>query len=262
MSVLNQINNYYNSLTKAEKKVADFIQKNPDKVIIMSLQELAHKCDTSDATVLRLCRSLDYSGYTDLKGELIPELLKKGVPVYQEQGEDQDQLFSDKFDFFLNSITQDVKNTFDNIDKEKIEKIADIIKNKDKIIIIGEAGSAGVGKVLADSLIHLGKQAIYLKEELEIIGMTDFSQEKVLLFAISHSGETENTCSIVNRAKAKDIDTCALTNSASSRLHSLVDYCLLTSVAENLLSSYSCIPRITQLALLEILISYLAENLD
>ena len=52
------MNYIYISLTKAEKKVADYIQKNPDKIILMSLQKLARECGTSDATVLRLCRTL------------------------------------------------------------------------------------------------------------------------------------------------------------------------------------------------------------
>ncbi|MCK5704459.1 MAG: MurR/RpiR family transcriptional regulator, partial [Cyclobacteriaceae bacterium] len=57
------INKRYNSLSKTEKRVAEYIQKHMDEAVVLTLQGLAEKCDTSDATVLRFCRSLGYMGF-------------------------------------------------------------------------------------------------------------------------------------------------------------------------------------------------------
>ena len=61
------INNRYNSLRKSERRVAEFVQKHMDEVVLLSLQGLAKKCGTSDATVLRFCRSLGYAGSVTLR---------------------------------------------------------------------------------------------------------------------------------------------------------------------------------------------------
>ncbi|MCH8288445.1 MAG: transcriptional regulator, partial [Candidatus Marinimicrobia bacterium] len=45
------INNRYNSLRNSEKRVADYTQNHMDEVVILSLQGLAKRCETSDATV-------------------------------------------------------------------------------------------------------------------------------------------------------------------------------------------------------------------
>ena len=55
-----------NTLTPKEQQVAAFIIDFPDEVISMSIEELAAACGTSTSSVVRLCKSADYSGYKDL----------------------------------------------------------------------------------------------------------------------------------------------------------------------------------------------------
>ncbi len=74
----------YHSLSKAEKRVADYVRLHPDRTIISSLQAVSEKCSVSDTSLLRFCRSLRFSGYQDFKGALVPELLKRGATIYQE----------------------------------------------------------------------------------------------------------------------------------------------------------------------------------
>ena len=57
----------YDSLSKSERRVGDYVRWHPDKAVISSLQALAESCSVSDATVLRFCRSLGFSGYVDFK---------------------------------------------------------------------------------------------------------------------------------------------------------------------------------------------------
>lgn len=49
-------------LTRTEKRVASYILEHSEEVPICSLKQLANKCGASDATVLRLCKTMGYAG--------------------------------------------------------------------------------------------------------------------------------------------------------------------------------------------------------
>ena len=54
-------------LRPAEKNVAFYILEHLEDVIRMPIAELAVKAKTSEATIIRMCRALSFSGYKDLK---------------------------------------------------------------------------------------------------------------------------------------------------------------------------------------------------
>lgn len=66
-NVLITITEKYDEIFKAEKKVADFILKNPEVAVNANVSELANYSGVSDATVIRLCKHLGYSGYYQMK---------------------------------------------------------------------------------------------------------------------------------------------------------------------------------------------------
>ena len=55
------------SLAPAERRVADAIVADPAAVVGMSIAELAERCDTSQATVVRFCKHVGFDGYPDLR---------------------------------------------------------------------------------------------------------------------------------------------------------------------------------------------------
>jgi len=57
----------YNDFRNSEKVVADFILKNPEKVVYMSVEQLAEETYTSTATILRLVKALDARDYRSFK---------------------------------------------------------------------------------------------------------------------------------------------------------------------------------------------------
>ncbi|MCX8013112.1 MAG: hypothetical protein N3A02_02325, partial [Rectinema sp.] len=54
-------------LTGTERRIADFILNAPQKVLHLNITELARQCNTSAAAVVRFCRHIGASGYSDFK---------------------------------------------------------------------------------------------------------------------------------------------------------------------------------------------------
>ncbi len=62
------------SLNEQEQKVGQYVVDHPDQVIHLSVTDLAQRCVTSEATVVRFCRKVGAVGYQNLKIQLAQEL--------------------------------------------------------------------------------------------------------------------------------------------------------------------------------------------
>ncbi len=72
-----QIQANYNQLTKAEKKVADYVVCNQEKIPYMSITDLADACEVGDTSVYRFCRTMELQGYQEFKMQLSLSLASK-----------------------------------------------------------------------------------------------------------------------------------------------------------------------------------------
>ena len=53
------------TMTRVEKTVAEYVEPRLATVKSMSIKQLAHNSRTSEASVLRFCKTLGYRGYRD-----------------------------------------------------------------------------------------------------------------------------------------------------------------------------------------------------
>ena len=78
---ITKIRSSYNQLTKAEKKVADYILAYPKDVLFMSITDLAEACEVGDTSVFRFCKTMELKGYQEFKMMLslsIPWMIRLG----------------------------------------------------------------------------------------------------------------------------------------------------------------------------------------
>ena len=91
----------YDTLTGKEKMVADFILSNYEKVISMPIAELAEEAGVIKSVVVRCCKSLGFSGYSELKISLATELARNKefnyvpyIDAEDNSGDILDKIFS------------------------------------------------------------------------------------------------------------------------------------------------------------------------
>ncbi|WP_373874860.1 MurR/RpiR family transcriptional regulator, partial [Aeromonas caviae] len=66
------------TLNTFEFKVYNYVIKNHQTVIYMTVRELAEACDVSTATILRFCKKMNCSGYAEFKAYLKMNAEKRG----------------------------------------------------------------------------------------------------------------------------------------------------------------------------------------
>lgn len=251
------INDLFNSLSRSEKRVAEFVQKHMDETVLLTLNGLAKKCNTSDATVLRFCRSLGYLGFADFKVSLVPELLRSGKRAFIDTN-NKTEPHNTREAFRQNFIIQ-TDSTLGNCSDEKLSFVASQIFTANKVVIMGLGGSAGVAQIFCDSLGSLGIFSNYFRDRSLIQNIIPILKSDDVVVGISHSGETEEIVTAIKKAKEFGATTFGITNSSQSKLATAVQIPLITGVPTNLMGSYSCQARISQLVILELILSEIAK---
>ena len=156
------IHDKYNELTKTQKRVANYLLENSDALAFTTLDELAMQIGVSTTSVIRLARTLGFSGYADIQKSFqnhfinsvsLPERFSSAL--YSTK---QDQLLIDVFQNDINNIYA----TLSALSEKKLYNAVKSIVNANHVYVIGTRGSFSV----AHYLVHRLSQ---IKENVRLI---------------------------------------------------------------------------------------------
>lgn len=141
---VSRIEKLYEKLSPNARKVANYLQQNPLDVLNTSVADIAEVTQTSKATVSRFFRQLGYESQLDLKKEL-RQVRASGYPIATEK------LRSDHVVQELDRIRQ----TWESVDPNEIEILADDIANASRITLIGFRNSYPVALHFRQQLLQI-----------------------------------------------------------------------------------------------------------
>jgi DNA-binding MurR/RpiR family transcriptional regulator len=76
-----RVTELYDSLSKTNRRIADYVASRFDEVIFSSVASIAAELGTSEATIVRFAQTLGYSGFPDLKRELVTHYREQISPA-------------------------------------------------------------------------------------------------------------------------------------------------------------------------------------
>lgn len=259
ITVIDQIFSCYNELFDAEKRVADYIVANSEKVIEMTVSELADASEASKATIVRVCKKCGCKGFHHLKIKMAKETTDSEKKVSNDiDVNDIEQSLHN----ILSNKYEELKQTLSNINVQELEEIINCIKNARMVIF------AALGNTIPVAL-----DGAYKFNELGIISFSStiwenqlavahtISNEDVVI-AISASGESKNLLTIADTANGKGATVIAITNHAKSSLALKGKYHINTVSRERLFfDEFSfTFTRLAAMAVIETLFFLLASS--
>ena len=137
-SLVTKIGKQVNQMTKSQKKVANYLLFNMDKLLFFTADELAKAANVSTATVVRFARELDFEGYTDMQ-----KAARLRVHDREEEPEDlpQSSPEEDSSEYLLEkSFRQDIQNlkrTFQDLSREDLERACTLLKTSRRVYLVG-----------------------------------------------------------------------------------------------------------------------------
>lgn len=186
-SVINQICASMNSFFDTEKKIGDYIVRNPKKVVDMTVGELAKECGVSEASVSRFCKRIELKGFHHLKISLARELVNA-----EDDGEISGHISVDDMEGSLRGILsnkmEELRQTVAMIDREELKKILGVINNADTVLMAAVGNTIPVAMDGAYKLNQIGIRAISITNnarssvaELSTYHITTATREKLFL---------------------------------------------------------------------------------
>lgn len=159
MSLFEQLNNEQ-LFTKTEHEIVAYIKENPNLIANMSIKELAKQTYSSNASIIRICKKLGFSGYKDFKIAYMRNIeslkyvnndidfsfpFQKNEPTWQ----------------IINSLASVYKESIDLINAElnieELEKVVDILDTSERVFIYAIGDSRITAMNFTNKLIKIGK---------------------------------------------------------------------------------------------------------
>lgn len=257
-SVINQICASMDSFFDTEKKIGDYIVRNPKKVVDMTVGELAKECCVSEASVSRFCKRIELKGFHHLKISLARELVDA-----QDDGEISGHISVDDMEGSLRGILsnkmEELRQTVAMIDREELKKILDVINNADTVLMAAVGNTIPVAMDGAYKLNQIGIRAMSTPIWETELGYSYNLTDKDVVVAISNSGESTGVIQILEAAKSRGAVAISITNNDRSSVAELSTYHITTATREKLFLDGYCFSRVSATMVIEIIYLLLAS---
>lgn len=257
-SVINQICASMDSFFDTEKKIGDYIVRNPKKVVDMTVGELAKECCVSEASVSRFCKRIELKGFHHLKISLARELVDA-----KYDGEISGHISVDDMEGSLRGILsnkmEELRQTVAMIDREELKKILDVINNADTVLMAAVGNTIPVAMDGAYKLNQIGIRAMSTPIWETELGYSYNLTDKDVVVAISNSGESTGVIQILQAAKSRGAVAISITNNARSSVAELSTYHITTATREKLFLDGYCFSRVSATMVIEIIYLLLAS---
>ena len=257
-SVINQICASMDSFFDTEKKIGDYIVRNPKKVVDMTVGELAKECGVSEASVSRFCKRIELKGFHHLKISLARELVDA-----KDDGEISGHISVDDMEGSLRGILsnkmEELRQTVAMIDREELKKILDVINNADTVLMAAVGNTIPVAMDGAYKLNQIGIRAMSTPIWETELGYSYNLTDKDVVVAISNSGESTGVIQILQAAKSRGAVAISITNNDRSSVAELSTYHITTATREKLFLDGYCFSRVSATMVIEVIYLLLAS---
>lgn len=247
----------YNTFSNAEKKIADYLLNPQRDDLPMFITELATRCGTSEATIVRFSKRLGFNGYQQFKLALARSSLSPvGTNITKE-----DSAY-DILEKVCSDVYCSLEKTKSAIDKNALQRCCEKILSAEQIYIFGLGNSASVAMDASHKMFRLGLHSTaYTDNHMQSIAASHTTANDVVI-GISHSGRSKDVIQALKIAKDNGAATISLTNQGKSPIEKVSDIVLHTVSDETNYRILGLSSRIAQLAIIDTLYSYLVCHID
>jgi len=253
------------SLSAAERLVAEAILANPAEAAEKSIGQMAIAAGSSEATVTRFCRSIGLRGYSNLR-------LQLAVSAERRRGDQADSGMAllgeidqaDSVQEVLRKVafanTRAIEMTLAQIDEDALSTVVDRLASARRVMTFGVAASATAASDAAAKLALSNCAAMVMHDVHGALMTTSLFDEGDVVLAFSHSGRAQEVVDVLNASRLRGAFTIAVTADASSPAAKAASVALVTAAREPRFRSGGIASRTAQLAVVDAIFVLLAHR--
>ncbi|GLY24881.1 RpiR family transcriptional regulator [Micromonospora sp. NBRC 101691] len=244
------------SLSPAEQRVARLVVADPADAARRTITDLATAAETSEATVIRFCRSVGMDGYPQLRIRLAAEAARRVEPPDARvvggdipPGADLAQIIAT----IAFNDARAVEETAEQLDPAVCEQVVEAISQAGRVDIYGAGASGFVASDFQQKLHRIGRTAFYFPDVHTALTSAALLGRGDVALGISHTGTTSDVIEVLEQARAQGAATVALTNYPRSPITEGADFVLTTAARETTYRSGAMASRLAQLTVVDCL---------
>ena len=205
-----QINSVYQTLHPKEKMIADAILSHPQKIPYLSVVELANLADTSYSSIVRFCKLIGYTGYSEFKMEMARYSNNLSDSFHYEIREGDDlpaTLGKQMIQTNCHSLTQTMKY----LDYTKLEDACNALLHAKNVYLCGNANSGLIASSFQFHLKGIGIPTFLAADSISMKQDAITMTSESVLVAISQSGYSKDTVEMARVAAEKGCNSIVIT---------------------------------------------------
>lgn len=258
-TVMDTICSSFDTFFDSEKKIAKYIINHYDKVVEMTVGELATASGASEASVSRFCKKVGVKGFHHLKLSLAKEMVESdmnGVEVSNHISYDD---ISQSLQNILANKVEELKQTVSLMDNKQLPKILDLLLKARSVQFVAVGNTIPVAIDGTFKFNQIGIPAVTSTIwETQVGQIYNLTKDDVVL-AISNSGESRGVITAMEAAKEVGATTISITNNIESTVAKASDYHINTATREKLFLDGYCFSRVSATTVIEILYLFLTS---
>ena len=249
------------SFSNTEQEIAAHILENPRIVVDMSIHELAKYTFSSASTIVRLCNHTGYAGYKEFRKAVTYEL---AIREQNKRTEQKEIGRSDSLNELIDKITYkniiSLEETKELLDVEVLRQCVDLLRDARVIYLFGMGASLCAARDAYLKFLRLNKISIINEDWHSQLLQARNATAQDAAIVISYSGATQEVIECMKALKENKTPIIAITRCVNSPVSELADYKLYTAANESLFRTGAMSSRISQLNIIDILYTALAND--
>ena len=225
-SLIENIKFKFKEFSPSQKKIAEYIVQNIDKVVFFTINELASHINVSEATIVRFAYKMGFNSYSEMQ-KIIRNIFKAQLSPVRRINKNIDTENIGIDHILEGSIDLDIyhlKELKKNIPIENLENAIKLLRNANNIYVTGFRTSYGVAHLCNLLTRQILNNSIFIKSEDECIPESLLSLKKDdVVFAISLPRYTNRVLHILKYANFQKAKIIVITDSYISPVGRLAD---------------------------------------
>lgn len=215
--VKNKIQLGYHDLPKNQKKIADFILENFDRVPFLSVQDISEATSLSVASIVRFAQRIGFEGFLEMREEIARSLQKRIKKQQIFSLLDNKKIKDDTLSSVANQDISNINDTLHLIDRQNFNKAIKLMLGANKVYTIGLGISYLLAEILAYQLNQVAVRAVnFNHNHTSFMEQVLYLKKSDIITAFSLPPYSKETIEAAKLAKEKGIKVVAITNKEAS----------------------------------------------
>lgn len=234
-----KIRKNYTKLPANQKKIADYFAGNFDLIPFLTVQEIAGKIASSDASIVRFAQRIGFEGFKELQEEIGKTLQNRLQHVDLFSVPASASMHNDVLTTVAHQDVKNINDTLALIERDRFEKAVELILGARHVHTAGLGISYLLAEMLSYQLTQVGVPSAALRQGSTIFAeQVLFFQPNDILIGFSFPPYSIETIETARVAHERGIKVISITNKVNAPITFSSEISLLVK-SENMLFTNS-----------------------